>query len=127
MAFSDSTVRNDISNSDYTSSDLAAVSSEIPVDTNQNDDEFGSSIPPKDGRRKRICRARGCEKLDKGRGYCKAHGGGKRCSVAGCSKSARGSSGLCIGHGGGPRCCIPGCTKSARTVQGIVKLMGVVK
>lgn len=30
-----------------------------------------------------------------------AHGGGKRCGVDGCGKSARGATGLCKAHGGG--------------------------
>ena len=32
--------------------------------------------------------------------YCKAHGGGKRCSFAGCTKGAEGSTPLCKAHGG---------------------------
>mmetsp|Transcript_6929 Transcript_6929/g.12970 ORF Transcript_6929/g.12970 Transcript_6929/m.12970 type:complete len:324 (-) Transcript_6929:372-1343(-) len=30
--------------------------------------------------------------------FCKAHGGGKRCSEAGCSRSARGNTTLCVAH-----------------------------
>jgi hypothetical protein len=36
--------------------------------------------------------------------FCKAHGGGKRCTHEGCAKSAAGATSFCIGHGGGRRC-----------------------
>ncbi|KAG5248540.1 loricrin-related protein [Salix suchowensis] len=48
-------------------------------------------------------------------GYCKAHGGGKRCIFAGCTEGAEGSTPLCKGHGGGKRCLFDGggiCPKS---------------
>ena len=44
-----------------------------------------------------------------------AHGGGKRCTHSGCSKSAVGGSNLCTSHGGGKRCAVQGCNKSAQS------------
>ncbi|GKE80043.1 hypothetical protein Tco_1550043 [Tanacetum coccineum] len=47
--------------------------------------------------------------------YCKAHGGGKRCVFADCTKGAEGSTPLCKAHGGGKRCLHDGggiCPKS---------------
>ena len=44
-----------------------------------------------------------------------SHGGGKRCKMEGCSKSAVGGSHFCTGHGGGKRCQVPGCDKSAQS------------
>ncbi|GKC28267.1 hypothetical protein Tco_1035561 [Tanacetum coccineum] len=47
--------------------------------------------------------------------YCKAHGGGKRCVFADCTKGAEGSTLLCKAHGGGKRCLHDGggiCPKS---------------
>ncbi|TFJ81449.1 hypothetical protein NSK_007410 [Nannochloropsis salina CCMP1776] len=91
----------------------------------------GLKIKPRrrvrNNRKKRLCQVVGCGKLDKGRGYCKGHGGGTRCQAGQCPKSARGSSGLCIEHGGGPRCAWGGgnvCLKSARTVGGFCKAHG---
>jgi hypothetical protein len=46
---------------------------------------------------------------------CTRHGGGKRCSHDGCTKSAVGGSSLCTSHGGGRRCAIDGCEKSAQS------------
>jgi hypothetical protein len=47
-------------------------------------------------------------------GACTAHGGGKRCQLAGCPKAAvSGGTGACIAHGGGPRCQGQGCNKPA--------------
>jgi len=42
-------------------------------------------------------------------GFCKSHGGGKRCQATNedgspCPKSAIGSTNFCVGHGGGKRC-----------------------
>ena len=54
-------------------------------------------------RLRRHCNEEGCTKAAKGStGKCVAHGGGKRCSVADCSRSAvAGPTGMCIAHGGG--------------------------
>ena len=54
----------------------------------------------------RRCEREGCLKaaVDAFR-FCKAHGGGKRCTMEGCNKSAQGGgSAHCITHGGGRRC-----------------------
>jgi hypothetical protein len=40
---------------------------------------------------------------------CKAHGGGKRCQLEGCTKSARGDTEHCVSHGGVRRCQHAGC------------------
>ena len=56
----------------------------------------------------------GCEKLAHGPDYkfCLRHGGGYRCQVDGCSRSAY-STRYCSRHGGGPRCQFPSCVKGA--------------
>jgi hypothetical protein len=46
--------------------------------------------------------------------HCKAHGGGKRCQEADCTKGAEGDTGHCSAHGGGKRCQEADCTKGAR-------------
>ena len=61
------------------------------------------------------CQFEGCRKLAHGPVYnfCLRHGGGYRCLVPGCSKSAY-STKYCSRHGGGPRCQFPGgCGKGA--------------
>jgi copper chaperone CopZ len=63
----------------------------------------------------RRCRASSCHKTDVGGGYCMAHGGGKRCEFPNCSRGAQGVSMLCKSHGGGLRCSVPGCTSSAQS------------
>jgi hypothetical protein len=52
---------------------------------------------------RRQCELEGCSKAAAtgGTQHCVAHGGGKRCQHAGCSKSARGDTEHCIAHGGG--------------------------
>jgi hypothetical protein len=64
---------------------------------------------------KRQCDLEGCTKLAASGGTpcCKAHGGGKHCQHAGCSKSARGDTGQCVGHGGGKWCQHESCLKGA--------------
>ena len=54
-------------------------------------------------RLRRHCNEEGCGKGSVGStGKCIAHGGGKRCSVADCSRSAADwLTGTCIAHGGG--------------------------
>ena len=56
----------------------------------------------------------GCEKLAHGPDYkfCLRHGGGYRCQVPGCARSAY-STRYCSRHGGGPRCQYPSCNKGA--------------
>ncbi|RHY50026.1 hypothetical protein DYB30_010912 [Aphanomyces astaci] len=61
----------------------------------------------------RKCRIVGCPKGSQGRNLCIAHGGGKRCKVENCPKSAQ-SHGLCKGHGGGARCTFANCNKSSQ-------------
>ncbi|KAK1646463.1 hypothetical protein QYE76_064268 [Lolium multiflorum] len=45
---------------------------------------------------------------------CRTHGGAKRCTVSGCSKSAHGGTDFCVAHGGDPRCSHEGCSRAAR-------------
>lgn len=61
------------------------------------------------------CEVDGCVKFarDASARRCIRHGGGRRCSVAGCAKSARSSADYCIAHGGGKRCVTEGCKKSS--------------
>lgn len=64
------------------------------------------------------CSVLGCTKGAEGStSFCKGHGGGKRCSFQGggvCPKSVHGGTPFCVAHGGGKRCAVPECTKSAR-------------
>lgn len=61
----------------------------------------------------KCCAEPGCFKFPQGRtAHCIAHGGGRRCTVPGCTKGARDKF-FCVGHGGGKRCSIEACTKSA--------------
>lgn len=46
--------------------------------------------------------------------FCTSHGGGKRCKVEGCDKSAQSSTDFCVKHGGGKKCQFEGCEKVAR-------------
>lgn len=43
--------------------------------------------------------------------------GPMECSVEGCTKKSRGSSGLCRSHGGGEKCVVEGCRGFARCVS----------
>jgi hypothetical protein len=91
------------------------------------------------------CKVAGCIRSARDRFFCAAHGGGeniladlyiyislkyhvnifffffrlfskgKRCTVAGCEKSAVGSTPHCTTHGGGRRCQHENCTKSAQS------------
>lgn len=63
---------------------------------------------------RRPCSFAGCQKVALTGGACKTHGGGKRCSEAGCDTLVVGQSGKCIKHGGGKRCTFEGCTRSAQ-------------
>ncbi|GBG23826.1 Hypothetical Protein FCC1311_000462 [Hondaea fermentalgiana] len=63
--------------------------------------------------RGKLCNFIRCDKLARGRGYCKRHGGGRRCESENCLRSARSGSKFCTSHGGGRRCQTPGCTKGA--------------
>jgi hypothetical protein len=61
------------------------------------------------------CKMDGCHKSAVGGSlYCTGHGGGKRCSVSGCDKSAQSSTNFCVKHGGGKKCQHDGCMKVAR-------------
>ena len=74
---------------------------------------WGFSHPVhRDAMGKRVCRMEGCSKMPRAAGCCIAHGGGKLCQHAGCTKSARGAH--CKAHGGGRRCLHRNCTKSAQ-------------
>lgn len=72
---------------------------------------------------KPFCLIAGCLKLDMGRGYCVAHGGGRRCKTAGCTKSDQGG-GFCISHGGGRRCSKEGCSKLSQGGKSFCKAHG---
>ncbi|CAK9022538.1 Probable WRKY transcription factor 19 (WRKY DNA-binding protein 19), partial [Durusdinium trenchii] len=67
------------------------------------------------GKRGKGCAEEGCEKGALKGGYCKSHGGGRRCEFEDCTKSAMGKSLLCIAHGGQrkKRCTEEGCEKGA--------------
>ena len=46
--------------------------------------------------------------------FCTGHGGGKRCKIDGCDKSAQSSTLHCVKHGGGRKCSVERCSKVAR-------------
>jgi len=53
------------------------------------------------------------------------HGGGKRCRIDNCGKSAQGSTDFCKAHGGGKRCTwVSGCEKFARGKSGLCAAHG---
>ena len=56
--------------------------------------------------------------------FCSTHGGGKRCTFLNCTKSAQGATDFCVTHGGGKRCTFPNCTKSARGATDFCKAHG---
>lgn len=61
------------------------------------------------------CSQEGCTKSAVGgSNLCTSHGGGRRCSVEGCDKSAQSSTKFCVKHGGGKKCAHAGCVKVAR-------------
>ena len=51
-----------------------------------------------------LCRFEGCKRKNAGRGFCIAHGGGKRCKWENCGRSAQ-RAGFCKQHGGRPLPC----------------------
>ncbi|KAL0393626.1 UNVERIFIED_CONTAM: hypothetical protein Slati_4328800 [Sesamum latifolium] len=55
--------------------------------------------------------------------FCVTHGGGKRCAVPKCTKSARGRTDFCVRHGGGKRCKFEGCGKVLKEAQISARLM----
>lgn len=60
------------------------------------------------------CSTPGCEKgaVSGGiPGLCIAHGGGRRCQMEGCPKSAAGPTNFCVAHGGGKRCAHGDCNR----------------
>lgn len=61
-----------------------------------------------------ICSVEGCKKSARGSSkLCKAHNGGKKCHVPGCSTNAIDGKEHCKKHG--PRCSYAGCTTAPRT------------
>ena len=74
----------------------------------------------------RRCTHDGCSKASAAGGteHCIAHGGGRRCQHENCSTAAQGGTPLCIAHGGGRRCQMEGCAKSA---QGGTQISGTVR
>ncbi|EQC32525.1 hypothetical protein SDRG_09851 [Saprolegnia diclina VS20] len=69
-----------------------------------------------------LCQVPNCGRRVRSKGYCKAHGGGRKCSVPGCGKSSQNGE-FCIGHGGGKQCKEPGCAKAAQS-HGLCKAHG---
>ena len=63
----------------------------------------------------RRCTFANCTKGARDRYFCAAHGGGRRCSADGCVKAAVGGSEKCATHGGGRKCQHDGCSKSAQS------------
>ena len=61
------------------------------------------------------CLVPGCQKSAYSTKYCSRHGGGPRCQWAGgCGKGAISNSSFCRRHGGGRRCQFPNCTQGSR-------------
>ena len=83
--------------------------------------------PEKKTYKRKPCLEVGCTNLSRSHSLCKAHGGGRRCSVNDCSRAAQSSpipgQNLCIAHGGGYRCTHPYCNKAAQR-KGLCKSHG---
>ena len=61
------------------------------------------------------CKIEGCSKSAVGGStFCTSHGGGRRCHVDDCNKSAQSSTNFCVKHGGGKKCQREGCEKVSR-------------
>ena len=60
------------------------------------------------------CQMPGCPRSAYSTKYCSKHGGGPRCQFQACIKGAISNSSFCRRHGGGPRCQHPNCTEGAR-------------
>ncbi|RHZ12858.1 hypothetical protein DYB31_006643 [Aphanomyces astaci] len=63
-----------------------------------------------------------CWNKIRSRGYCKMHGGGKRCLIPGCNTCSVGGY-YCIKHGGGKKCSISGCSNAIQS-RGVCKAHG---
>lgn len=61
------------------------------------------------------CMFPNCTKISVSRGLCRGHGGGRRCHVPGCAKSAQSRSNFCWAHGGGQRCEADQCKRSRKS------------
>ncbi|EQC36408.1 hypothetical protein SDRG_05865 [Saprolegnia diclina VS20] len=68
------------------------------------------------------CLAAQCSTAITYRGFCKAHGGTRRCSVAYCPKNPQGGR-YCIAHGGGKRCKADDCVRPVQS-RGLCKAHG---
>ena len=74
------------------------------------------------------CKVRGCKKSAVGGCVkCTSHGGGKRCQNEGCTKSAQSGTRFCVRHGGGKKCVVADCSKVARGKTGMCMLHNSVK
>lgn len=69
-----------------------------------------------------VCKIDGCGRRVRSKGFCKTHGGGRKCSIEGCKKSSQNGD-FCIGHGGGKKCKEEGCAKAAQS-HGLCKAHG---
>ncbi|RLO07089.1 hypothetical protein DYB28_000599 [Aphanomyces astaci] len=69
-----------------------------------------------------LCQVPQCGRRIRSKGFCKAHGGGRKCTLPGCNKSAQNGE-FCIGHGGGKQCAHLGCPKAAQS-HGLCKAHG---
>ena len=101
------------SSGSYSSSLKRRIS--VPAEEGEGEDEHPTSGGKKRKTTHKPCQSEGCVRLAHGPLYnfCLRHGGGYRCLVPGCSKSAY-STKYCSRHGGGPRCQFPGgCGKGA--------------
>lgn len=95
-----------------TKNDISSTCYQSPMGfLSDTDDSLSSASNPG---KELHCSALNCENLVRSKGYCKTHGGGRRCIVEECDKSSQ-SRGRCIRHGGGRRCIITGCTRGAQS------------
>ena len=62
--------------------------------------------------RKQCC-VESCTRIAQSKGFCKAHGGGKRCKYPACGRPCK-ARGLCQAHGGVIACKYPACTKGSQ-------------
>ncbi|ETV77671.1 hypothetical protein H257_08561 [Aphanomyces astaci] len=92
------------------------------VDYNANNNYAAHQVAPELYEVPNQCLDRQCTAALRYRGYCKLHGGARKCSVAYCTKGIQGRN-RCIAHGGGKRCQHSNCVRAAQS-HGLCKSHG---
>lgn len=96
-----------------------------PAQSNLDSNESALPLPASCRAFQKRCVHPACPKISVSRGLCRGHGGGRRCHVAGCTKSAQSRSMCCWAHGGGQRCEVALCMRSRKTKRFCVAHVGL--